>query len=52
VNRPRSIHLCWTSTNLAKEDHRRVPENMRPNLKELGLTYYETLEQVPGKVNA
>jgi len=24
-------------------------ENMRPKLKELGLTYYESLEQVPGK---
>jgi hypothetical protein len=27
-------------------------ENMRPALKELGLTYYETLEQVPGMEKA
>jgi hypothetical protein len=27
-------------------------DNMRPGLKDLGLTYYETLEQIPGRGKA
>jgi 4-hydroxy-4-methyl-2-oxoglutarate aldolase len=54
--------ISASQQRVAREDKKRVRlaagelgmdiENMRPALKELGLTYYETLEQVPGMEKA
>jgi 4-hydroxy-4-methyl-2-oxoglutarate aldolase len=54
--------ISASQQRIAREDTKRARlaagelgmdiENMRPALKELGLTYYETLEQVPGMEKA
>jgi 4-hydroxy-4-methyl-2-oxoglutarate aldolase len=51
--------ISVSEQRVAREDKKRARlaagelgmdiDNMRPRLKELGLTYYETLEQVPGR---